>query len=78
MNEVSFIVDTTLQPQDCFGIRILMSNLRSPHMKIISTPLTSYVYKSFIMVVENFQKYHWIQHKNAQPVVMMTKRNKLL
>ena len=39
MNEVSYIFDTTLQPQDCFGIRILMSNLRPPLMKIISTPL---------------------------------------
>ena len=39
MDEVSYIVDTTLQPQDCFGIRILMSNLRSPLMKVISTPL---------------------------------------
>ena len=39
MNEVSYIVDTTLQPQVCFGVRILMSNLRSPLMKIISTPL---------------------------------------
>jgi len=39
---------------------------------------TLLVYNSLIMVVENFQKYHWIQHKNAQPVVIMTKRNKLL
>ena len=39
MNEVSYIVDTTLQPQNCFGIRILISNLRPPLMKIISTPL---------------------------------------
>ena len=39
MNEVSYIVDTTLQLQECFGIRILMTNLRSPLMKIISTPL---------------------------------------
>ena len=36
------------------------------------------VYKSLIMVVENFQKYHWIQHIITQPVVIMTKRNKLL
>ena len=40
MNEVSYIVDATLQPQDCFEIRILMSNLRSPLMKVISTPLS--------------------------------------
>ena len=40
MNEVSYIVDTTLQLQECFGIRILMSNLRPPLMKIISTPLS--------------------------------------
>ena len=39
---------------------------------------TLLVYKSLIMVVQNFQKYHWIQHKNAQPLVIMTKRNKLL
>ena len=39
---------------------------------------TLLLYKSSIMVVENFQKYHWIQHKNVQPVVIMTKRNKLL
>ena len=37
---------------------------------------TLLVYKSLIMVVENFQKYHWIQHKNAQPVVKLTKRKK--
>ena len=36
------------------------------------------VYKSLIMVVENFQKYHWIQHTNTQPVVITRKRNKLL
>ena len=42
------------------------------------TQLTLLVYKSLIMVVENFQKYHSIQHKNAQPVVIMTKWNKLL
>ena len=40
MKEVSYIVNTTLQPQDCFEIRILMSNLRPPLMKIISTPLS--------------------------------------
>ena len=39
---------------------------------------TLLVYKSLIMVVENFQKYHWIQHKNAQPLVLVTKRQKLL
>ena len=39
---------------------------------------TLLVYKFSIMVVENFQKYHWIQHTNAQPVVIMAKRNKLL
>ena len=31
---------------------------------------TLLVYKSLIMVVENFQKYHWIQHTNTQPVVV--------
>ena len=35
MNEIQYIVDTTLQ----LGIRILMSKLRSPLMEIISTPL---------------------------------------
>ena len=29
---------------------------------------TLFVYKSLIMVVENFQKCHWIQHKQTQPV----------
>ena len=51
MNEVSCIVDTTLQPQDCFGIKILMSNLRPPLMKIISMPLFKlhfmYFYRGF-------------------------------
>ena len=37
MNEVSYIVDTTLQLQECFGIRILMSNLRPP-------PHENYIY----------------------------------
>ena len=37
---------------------------------------TLFVYKSLIMVVENFQKYHWIQHENTQPVVVMRERNK--
>ena len=39
---------------------------------------TLLVYKSLIMVVENFQKYHWNQHRNTQPVVTTRKRNKLL
>ena len=38
---------------------------------------TLFVYKSLIIVVENFQKYHWIQHENTQPVVVMRERNKL-
>ena len=42
------------------------------------TQFTLFVYKSLIIVVENFQKYHWIQHKKTQPVVVMTERNKLL
>ena len=42
------------------------------------TQFTLLVYKSLIMVVENLQKYNWIQHKNAQPVVIVTKRKKLL
>ena len=40
--------------------------------------LTLFVYKSLIIVVEIFQKYHWIQHKKWQPVVVTRKRNKLL
>ena len=35
-------------------------------------------YKSLIMVVENFQKYCWIQHTNTQSIVITRKRNKLL
>ena len=31
---------------------------------------TLLVYKSSIMAVENFEKYHWIQHKNTQFVVV--------
>ena len=37
MNEVSYIVDTILQLQEGFGIRILMSNLRPP-------PHENYIY----------------------------------
>ena len=33
---------------------------------------TLFVYKSLIIVVENFQKYHWIQHKQTQPVVALS------
>ena len=29
-----------------------------------------FVYVSSILVVENFQKYHWIQHKKTQPVLV--------
>ena len=36
------------------------------------------VYKSLIMVVEIFQKYHWIQHTKTQRVVITRERNKLL
>ena len=42
------------------------------------TQFTLLVYKSLIMVVENCQKYHWIQHENTQPVVIKRNRNKLL
>ena len=31
---------------------------------------TLFVYKSLIIVEENFQKYHWIQHKKTQLVVL--------
>ena len=37
-----------------------------------------FVYKSLIIVVENFQKYYSIQHKNTQPVDVTSERNKLL
>ena len=47
-------------------------------LSVCFTQFTLLVYKSSIMGVEYFQKYHWIQHKNAQPVVTMTKRYKLL
>ena len=55
MNEVSYIVDTTLQLQECFGIRILMSNLRPPLMKIISTPLQGRI-QDFCQGGANFDK----------------------
>ena len=32
---------------------------------------TLFVYKSLIIVVENFLKYHWIQHKKTQPIVVV-------
>ena len=39
---------------------------------------TLFVYKSLIIVVENFQKYHWIQQETTQPVVVTRRRNKFL
>ena len=45
---------------------------------VIFTQFTLLLYKSLIMVVEIFQKYHWIQHTNTQPVVITWNRNKLL
>ena len=57
------------------------ANLRlglSVYIFVCFTQFTLLVYKSLIMVVENFQKYHWIQHTNTQPVVITRKRNKLL
>ena len=33
---------------------------------------TLFVYKSLIIVVENFEKYHWIQHKQTQLVVALS------
>ena len=57
MNEVSYIVDTTLQPQECFRIRILISNLRSPLMKIISTPL-------YLTVDSFIRKYNMVMNEN--------------
>ena len=40
--------------------------------------LTLFVFKSLIIVIENFQKYHLIQHEKTQPVVVTRERNKLL
>ena len=37
---------------------------------------TLFVYKYLIIVVGKFQKYHWIQHTNTQPIVVMRERNK--
>ena len=57
------------------------ANLRvclSIFLYFFSVQFTLLVYKALIIVVENFQKYHWIQHKNTQPVVITRKRNKLL
>ena len=71
-------------------VKLLQTQTRQAKLRVLSvylfifyifvcfTQFTLLVYKSLIMVVENFQKYHWIQNKNAQPVVIMTKRNKLL
>ena len=42
------------------------------------TQFTLFVYKSSLMVAENFQRYLWIQHSNTQPVVITRKWNKLL
>ena len=39
---------------------------------------TLFVYKSLIIVIENSQKYNWIQHKKTQPVFVTKERNKLL
>ena len=39
---------------------------------------TLFVYKSLIIVVENLQKYHWIQHEKTQRVVVTRGRHKLL
>ena len=33
------------------------------------TQFTLFVLKSLVIVLENFQKYHWIQHKKTPPVV---------
>ena len=42
------------------------------------TRFTLFAFKSLIIIIENFQKYHRIQHRNAQRVVIMNERNKLL
>ena len=31
---------------------------------------TLFVYKSLTIIVQNFQKYYWIQHKKMQTVVV--------
>ena len=41
------------------------------------TQFTSFIYKSLIIVVENFHKNHLIQHKKTQPVVVTRDRYKL-
>ena len=42
------------------------------------TQSTLLVYTFLIMVIENFQKNHWIQHENTQHVVVTKNQNKLL
>ena len=36
------------------------------------TQFTLFVYKFLIDIVEIFKKYHWIQHKITQPVVVLS------
>ena len=45
----------------------------SVYIFVCFTQFTLLVYKSLIMIVGNFQKYHWIQHTNTQPVVITGK-----
>ena len=48
------------------------------YISICFTQFTLFAYKSLIMIVENFQKYHRIQHKKTQPVVVTREQNKSL
>ena len=38
------------------------------------TQFTSFVYKYLIIDIDNFQNYHWIQHRKTQPVVVTSER----
>ena len=42
------------------------------------TQFTLFVYKSLIIVVGIFQKYHWLQHKKTQSVVVTRERNEFI
>ena len=44
----------------------------------LCSTITLFVYKYLIIVAENFQKYHLIQRKKTQPVVVTREWNKLL
>ena len=79
MNEVSYIVDTTLKPHDYIGIRILISNLRPPLMKIISTPLEKWNNFFFFFFFKLLPKYSdfinsddWIGKTTSKYIKLMS------